>query len=75
VIGGGISEFNVQKAGDDKGQNPCFLLKAPDNEIIGGVIAATYWDWWNLKKYLSSSSMVKATSLYTSRAAWVKFPV
>ena len=45
VIGGGISDFNTQQAGDDNGKNLCFVLKAPGGEIVGGVIGATYWDW------------------------------
>lgn len=45
IIGGGISDYNTQQAGDDNGQNLCFVLKAPDDEIVGGVIGATYWDW------------------------------
>ena len=45
VIGGGISEFNKQQAGDDKGQNLCFVLQTPDQEVVGGVIGATFWDW------------------------------
>jgi GNAT superfamily N-acetyltransferase len=45
IIGGGISDYNKQQAGDDKGKNLCFVLKAPDQEIVGGVIDATYWDW------------------------------
>ncbi len=45
VIGGGISDYNTQKAGDDSGQNLCFVLRGPDQEIVGGVIGATYWDW------------------------------
>ncbi len=45
VIGGGISDFNTRQAGDDQGQNLCFVVKAPGGEIVGGVIGATYWDW------------------------------
>ena len=45
VIGGGISEYNEHKVGDDHGKNLCFVLTGPDEEIIGGVIGATYWDW------------------------------
>ena len=45
IIGGGISEFNKRQAGDDNSQNLCFVLKALDEEIVGGVIGATYWDW------------------------------
>ncbi len=45
VIGGGISDYNTQQAGDDRGQNLCFVLQSPGGEIVGGVIGATYWDW------------------------------
>jgi GNAT superfamily N-acetyltransferase len=45
IIGQGINDFNEQQAGDDKAQHLCFVLQAPDQEIVGGVIAATYWDW------------------------------
>jgi GNAT superfamily N-acetyltransferase len=26
----------------------CFVLHAPDQEIVGGVIGETYWDWFYL---------------------------
>ena len=45
VIGGGISDFNEQQAGDDSGKNLCFVLRDAKEEIVGGVIGATYWDW------------------------------
>jgi GNAT superfamily N-acetyltransferase len=45
IIGGGISQYNKQQAGDDQGQNLCFVLRAPDEEVVGGVIGATFWDW------------------------------
>jgi GNAT superfamily N-acetyltransferase len=45
IIGGGISDYNTQQAGDDHGKNLCFILKAPDGSVVGGVIGATYWDW------------------------------
>jgi GNAT superfamily N-acetyltransferase len=45
VIGGGINAFNTQQAGDDKGQTLCFVLQTADQEVAGGVIGATYWDW------------------------------
>ena len=32
-------------AGEDHGQNLCFVLKNPDGAVRGGVIGATYWDW------------------------------
>ena len=46
IIGGGISNFNDQQAGDDQGKNLCFVLQEPDEEIVGGVIGATHWEWF-----------------------------
>ena len=46
VIGGGISNYNKQQAGDDEGQNLCFVLRTPDQEVVGGVIGSTHWDWF-----------------------------
>ena len=48
IIGQGISNYNEQQAGDNKFQRLCFVLHAPDQEIVGGVIGATYWDWFYL---------------------------
>lgn len=45
VIGGALTDFNTQRAGDDEGRNLCFVLETPEGEIVGGVIGATYWDW------------------------------
>ena len=48
VIGGGIHTFNIEQAGEDNGQMLCFILQGADQEIVGGVIAATHWDWLNI---------------------------
>jgi ribosomal protein S18 acetylase RimI-like enzyme len=45
VIGRGITEYNTEQAGDDHGQNLCFVLRGPDQVVVGGVIGATHWDW------------------------------
>ena len=45
VIGGGISEFNTQQAGEGHGKNLCFVLRGPDDEVAGGVIGSTFWNW------------------------------
>ncbi|MAT96859.1 MAG: GNAT family N-acetyltransferase [Anaerolineaceae bacterium] len=45
VIGQGISDFNKAQAGDDSANYLCFVLKGPDDEIVGGVIGATFWNW------------------------------
>ena len=48
IIGRGISNYNEQQTGDQNFQRLCFVLHAPDQEIVGGVIGATYWDWFYL---------------------------
>jgi GNAT superfamily N-acetyltransferase len=45
IIGQGIADYNKLQAGDDRGKNLCFVLKGLNQEIVGGVIGATYWDW------------------------------
>ena len=45
IIGPAISAYNEQQAGDDQGRNLCFVVRGPDDEIVGGVIGATYWNW------------------------------
>lgn len=45
VIGQGITDFNKEKAGDDHGKNLCFVLKNEQDEILGGVIGMTFWNW------------------------------
>ena len=46
TVGGGIDHFNQQLAGDYKASRVCFVLYAPDNEVVGGVIGDIYWDWF-----------------------------
>lgn len=49
VIGPGINEYNRQQAGDDSSQMLCFVLRgAGQDEILGGVIGVTYWEWLHL---------------------------
>lgn len=48
IIGRGISNYNRQQAGDGHFQRLCFVLVAPDREIVGGVFGETYWDWFHL---------------------------
>lgn len=45
IIGEGISNYNAQQAGDEQAQRLCFVVQAPDQEIVGGVIGVIYWDW------------------------------
>ncbi len=46
VIGGGVRDYNVQRAGEGGEQSLCFVLRAPDEEIVGGVIGETHWGWF-----------------------------
>jgi ribosomal protein S18 acetylase RimI-like enzyme len=45
AIGGGIRSYNAQQAGDDHSQSLCFVLHDSHQEIVGGVVGATHWDW------------------------------
>lgn len=45
IIGKGLTDFNTQMAGEDHGQNLCFVLKDHGGAVVGGVIGAIYWDW------------------------------
>ncbi len=45
IIGRGIHHYNQQQAGDNQFQRLCFVLHAPDQEIVGGVIGEIYWGW------------------------------
>jgi GNAT superfamily N-acetyltransferase len=46
AIGGGIHHYNIQQAGADQGQQLCFLLYGPHQEIAGGLIGETHWGWF-----------------------------
>ena len=48
IIGGAITDYNKQQAGDDESQTLCFVLQSSDQEIVGGVIGVIYWDWFSL---------------------------
>ena len=45
VIGGGITEYNTRMAGDDHGKNLCFVVENSNEEVLGGLIGMTYWNW------------------------------
>ena len=45
VIVNGLKEFNSRNAGEDQMRELCLALYSPDQEIVGGVIAETYWNW------------------------------
>ena len=41
IIGRGISNYNEQQTGDQGFQRLCFVLHAPDQQIVGGVMGET----------------------------------
>ena len=45
TIGGGIGIYNQEQAGDDASKSLCFVIQGPDENILGGVIGATHYDW------------------------------
>jgi GNAT superfamily N-acetyltransferase len=45
AIGGGLRSYNTGQAGDHHFSYLCFVLYTSDQEIAGGLIAETYWDW------------------------------
>lgn len=45
IIGRGLGKYNNEQVGDDKYELLCFALHAPDQTIVGGIIASTDYDW------------------------------
>ena len=45
IIGGGISDYNKAQTGDDHPKRLCFVVKAADETVVGGVIGVVFWDW------------------------------
>lgn len=48
VIGPAINDYNNQHAGDDGATRLCFVLRGPDQEVVGGVIGVTHWNWLSI---------------------------
>lgn len=46
TIGFGVRDFNVQQAGDNNYQALCFFVHGPDEQVVGGLIGATYFGWF-----------------------------
>ena len=45
VIGGGLHQFNVRKAGEPHGKTFCFGVFTAEGALVGGIIAETHWEW------------------------------
>jgi GNAT superfamily N-acetyltransferase len=45
AVGGGIHAFNDQQAGENEHKFICYAIHDEEDQIAGGIIAETYWDW------------------------------
>ena len=45
TVGFGLRDFNLMQAGENNYRRLCVFVHAPDNSVIGGLIASTYWAW------------------------------
>jgi GNAT superfamily N-acetyltransferase len=45
AVGGGISQYNKQQAGDTDHKSLCYMLHDGEGQAVGGIIGSTYWDW------------------------------
>jgi GNAT superfamily N-acetyltransferase len=48
AVGMGVHRFNVAQAGETNYRGLGCFMYGPDDEIVGGLIGATYWDWFYL---------------------------
>lgn len=46
IIGRGVGSYNKQQAGDNAFRRLCYALRGADQEIVGGVLGETYWEWF-----------------------------
>lgn len=51
VVGWGIHHYNEQQAGDTQHQQLCFVLRAPNQTVVGGLIGSTYWKWFYIELF------------------------
>lgn len=49
VVGRGLREFNEAHAGQGGYQRLGVFLSAPDGEVVGGLVGATFWDWFYIE--------------------------
>jgi GNAT superfamily N-acetyltransferase len=48
AVGKGLRAYNTQQAGPELGSSLCFVLRAPDHTIVGGIIGDTHWGWLHI---------------------------
>ena len=46
IVGLGIRSYNEKMAGTNGYQRLCAFVHAPDGTVVGGLIGATYWNWF-----------------------------
>lgn len=48
AVGIGVHTFNIEQAGDNHYQRLCLFVIGRQDEVVGGLIGATYWNWFYL---------------------------
>ena len=48
IIGQSFRRFHEQQAGNNDYKSLCLFLFAPEGKVVGGLIGATYWDWFHI---------------------------
>ncbi len=48
IIGRGLDQYNIQQAGEYGSRRICFALQSPEGEIVGGVLGAIFWGWFQI---------------------------
>ncbi|MGD8586486.1 MAG: GNAT family N-acetyltransferase [Chloroflexota bacterium] len=48
TVGVGIRQYNVDQAGETNHRRLCCFLYDPDDQVLAGLIGATFWDWFYL---------------------------
>jgi GNAT superfamily N-acetyltransferase len=46
VVGWGIHHYNIEQAGEGLTKPLCFVLYAPNQKVVGGLIGETHWGWF-----------------------------
>jgi GNAT superfamily N-acetyltransferase len=48
AVGMGVHTYNIEQAGDNQYQRLCLFIHGPDDEVVAGLVGATYWEYFYL---------------------------
>jgi ribosomal protein S18 acetylase RimI-like enzyme len=48
IIGHGVRVYNIEKAGEDSFQRLCYVVQAPSQQIVGGILCEIYWGYLHI---------------------------